>query len=103
MPDKDGYPTEKELRRIREWNLTKENVHGFLRYIEECWWNAEWGFCLTGKRVLTLDLHTGGWSGNEEIIEVLQSSHFWLLYWRNSRRGGHYTFKIPVKKPLTPE
>ena len=98
MPDKDGYPTEKELKRIRGWDLTREDVRGLLRYIEDCW-NTDYGvFCLKGKRVLKLKLHTGGWSGNEDIIGTLVDSRFWLLYWRGTRRGGHYTFKIPVKK-----
>jgi hypothetical protein len=44
-----------------------------------------------------LELHTGGWSGNEEIISVLQNSMFWVMYWQKSERGGHYYFELPER------
>jgi len=90
MPDQDGYPTEEELKRLKEWD--RKDVRGFLDFLESIWWTADWGFVLSGKRKKILDLHTGGWSGNEEIISVLRETFFWCLYWQSSRRGGHYTF-----------
>ena len=99
MPDKDGYPTEEELMVIEKWDVTKHPVQDLLEHIEECWWEPGWGFAVRGKRVLRLDLHTGGWSGNETIIGALQTNRlFWALYWQKSRSGGHYTFRIPLKK-----
>ena len=97
MPDKDGYPTEKELKTIEEWDAIHD-PKGLLQYIQDRWWYADRQFCLTGKRVLKLELHTGGWSGNESIVEALQKNVFWFFWWQGSRRGGHYTFEIPVKK-----
>ena len=102
MPDKDGYPTEEELETIRKWDWIDGDIRKLLDHVEECWWEPEWGFCLTGKRVLRLELHTGGWSGNEEIIGVLQDTMFWTLYWERSKRGGHYIFKIPPLKRGSP-
>lgn len=105
MPDKDGYPTEEELKTIEKWDLSKHKVQDLLEHVRECWWQAEWGFDLdrtstySKSPALRLELHTGGWSGNEEIIGALQANLlFWALYWEKSERGGHYTFKIPVKK-----
>ena len=42
-----------------------------------------------------LELHTGGWSGNEDTIEVLEGTMFWFFFWQRSERGGHYYFEIP--------
>ena len=43
----------------------------------------------------TLELHTGGWSGNEDIIDKLSDTLFWMICWESTRRGGHYYFEIP--------
>lgn len=98
--DKDGYPTEQELKTIKDWDVTKEPVQELLEFIRQRWKYAGDGyFKLTGKRILKLELHTGGWSGNEDIIRALEESFFWTLWWEKSERGGHYYFKIkPIPK-----
>jgi len=100
MPDKDEYPTEEELKTIREWRWIKncESLPDLLEHIEDLWWCAETGFICKGKRILRVRLHTWGWSGNESIIEALQENvdGFWLFFWQESRRGGHYDFRIPL-------
>jgi len=38
-------------------------------------------------------ISTAGWSGNEEVIASLRDNQvFWLMYWYQERRGGHYIF-----------
>lgn len=39
--------------------------------------------------------HTGGWSGNESIIDVLQESWLWDWLLERYDRGGHYYFRRP--------
>lgn len=92
--DKDGYPTEAALKAIEEWVVFDDSVRELLDYIESIW--SDYGdFRLKGKRVLRLELITGGWSGNESIIEALQSNFmFWTMYWMESHRGGLYRFRI---------
>lgn len=71
----------------------------FLDFLCEEWHWSNY-FVLKGKNVLRLELHTGGWSGNEDIIEELHSTNkhmFWLFHWQKSKRGGHYYFKINRK------
>jgi len=97
------YPTDDELDIIRNWDFNKKSIQSFLEYIHQLWHWADgpgWhGYDLTGKKVLKLGLSTGGWSGNESIIEALQDNFiFWTSYWENSHRGGHYYFRIPMKK-----
>lgn len=40
----------------------------------------------------SLELVTGGWADNEEIIGEIMQSMFWVFYWQESRRGGYYLF-----------
>ncbi len=97
--DKDGYPTEETHQRIESWDVLKEGILPLIEFLREAWRNAEWGFDLKkGPKSFNLNLHTGGWSGNETLIGALQQSDFWLLYWESSRRGGHYTFKGRLRK-----
>ena len=109
MP-KDGYPLNFELERIKGWDLQKDGVEGLLDLIEECW---HWSDCCFKKRngltqflrkkCWKVECHTGGWSGNEDIIRALQEQDmFWLLYWVKSERGGHYWFEIPKPKQVAP-
>ena len=91
--DKDGYPTKPGLKKIKAWDVIRD-PYGLAEFIEDNWWMAGWGYRLHGRK---LELHTGGWSGNEETISVLQRTFFWTFYWVSSRRGGHYYFELPKK------
>ena len=92
--DANGYPESSELKRIREWPY--QDAAGLMDFIRSIWWTADWGWKQTG---MVFDISTGGWSGNESIIEALQeNAMFWILCWWESRRGGHYRFEIPEIK-----
>ena len=100
--DVNGYPTDKELKTIETWFPDEKPIIELLEYLEELWWCSEWGYKLTGKRILKLELHTGGWSGNESIIEALEKNFtFWSMYWQKTIRGGHYYFRIPLTNHST--
>mgnify|MGYP001616645943 FL=1 len=88
----DSYPTDADLDAIEAWDLQEQGVEGFVTLLRDMWRYD--GFKLTGKRVLNLQLHTAGWSGNEDVIKALQGTMFWTLYWTRSNRGGHYYFRI---------
>ena len=101
MLNEDGYPDEASLKEIKEWNITKEGVQGLLDLVEENTHFGDWSFCIKGKHVLWLEYHTGGWSGNEDVIDALRSNLlFFPLYWKKTEVGGHYYFKI---KPIVKE
>lgn len=85
----------KKLARLAEQNKPMETVE----YMRGLWWADTWGFHVNQKPGgVQLDLSTGGWSGNEDIIGVLQKSFFWLAHWKQSSRGGHYIFFIEGAK-----
>lgn len=67
--------------------------------IIEKYWNNEYGtFDIEGKdNNITLILTTGGWSENEEIINLISYTMFWFLWWQESKRGGYYKFEIVNK------
>ena len=98
MSDSDGYPTEEELETIRNWNIIgKKEAKQLMEYVQSIWnFGDEYFKVKDANNSIYYILHTGGWSGNEDIIGALQENiHcFWLFYWLSTRRGGHYIFKI---------
>lgn len=102
MPDQDGYPTDDEIEKIKKWNGIKDPF-GLIDFLEHIWNWPDFGIEKEETKTeffdrpcLKLILHTGGWSGNEEIIDALQNNFFWPIFWVNSHRGGHYEFEIPL-------
>jgi len=103
----DEYPTAEELAEIAGWDLLPEDrsytlaAHRLMEHVKGLWKYADTGYWseqevsdVRGPEI-EYTLHTGGWSGNEEIIEALEHMKmFWALYWWSSRRGGHYVFRI---------
>lgn len=85
----ESYPTEEELDRIKTWDPM--DLKGLLDYILPRWNYSDVGYWEQTGTVY--HLHTGGWSGNEEIIGAMWENHtWWALYWSQSHRGGHYIF-----------
>ena len=90
MPDYDGYPTEEELEYIRNFNTAENDWNELMEYIQGIWTYGESAFYKDNFRWI---VHTLGWSGNEEIIgSMMNNTIFWIMYWEESRRGGHYKF-----------
>jgi hypothetical protein len=85
------YPDEEILKLIETWNIAKSGVMPLVNFIVDIWhWNDY--VVLDGDN---LELHTGGWSGNEDIINSLEKNWlFWSLTWVKSEKGGHHYFKI---------
>lgn len=97
------YPTEQTLKAIKNFDLMKkqDKILELIELIRENWKYADDGyFKLKGKKIKRLELHTAGFSDNEDIINALQKNDlFFMLFWEKSVRGGHYYFKIkPIKK-----
>ena len=93
---RDDYPTREELQAILDFEGTPAE---FVEYINSIWW-AE-GFTVSNGRddlrgsVKRCRLSTWGWSGNEDIMTVLDQTWFRMLWWKQSNRGGHYIYEVP--------
>lgn len=101
MLDEDGYPTADALWCVMHWPW--DDSAGWFKFIESIWWMADWGWHekiaadWDDKDVLQYHIATGGWSGNESIIEYMQkNTMLWHLTWVQSRRGGGYIFEKKV-------
>jgi hypothetical protein len=98
--DTDGYPTEETLDVIRKWEYNSER--GFadlLAYVRGAWkYGDEYvKGSYGGEFVYKYEMHTFGWSGNEDLIGALKDNTlFWALCWQESRRGGHYKFEAQL-------
>jgi len=89
--EEDGYPTHQQLRAIRWWPW--DNLEGLAEYVCKLWKYPN--MARFNRATGLLVLHTGGWSGNEQIVEALQYHPiFWKRCWLMSKRGGHYWFTI---------
>jgi len=94
--DEHLYPTPENLKTIKNWKcIIWEDYRSLAKYICHCWhWEKPWVHL--HKNILKLS--TGGWSGNEEIINCIQKNKmFMMVCFYSQRRGGHYVFKLPTK------
>ena len=101
--DGDGYPTTEALDIIREWTFQMSDRELF-EFIESIWWMPDWGWeeglephgREKDEEVYRYRISTGGWSGNEDIIQAMFENKymFWHLHWVQSRCGGHYIFEL---------
>lgn len=106
MLDDSNYPEEESLEQIKNWDILTQGLDGLFNLIAE---NTNWSdrqIWKSGKKVIRYEYHTGGWSGNEDVIyALLHNFLFWSMFWEKSTRGGHYYFTIknPQSYPLKEE
>lgn len=93
-PDPD-YPNDSDLEAIENYQINSraDCVELALALRDKFWISTYGNADFDGKH---LRLVTGGWSGNEDIIQALAQNHlFWSLCWESSHRGGLYLFEVP--------
>lgn len=82
--------------------LNSNDWNKCIQWIEE-YWDLDYGTISIDKTEqgkVTLELTTGGWGKNEDIIDMLVDTMFWLLWWQESKRGGYYKFIYTEKNKL---
>jgi len=101
--DVNGCPTEEWLEFIKNYQPSDDLP--LLKFVKEIlpkgWYYADWGVVIHRKYKgkIKLELHTGGWSGNEEVIrEILSNKHFthFKMQYVQWKTGGNYYFEIYV-------
>lgn len=88
----------KTLRQIvEEFDFKKDSVIEMAQCIVDAW-DTHYGSAIlhepddAGDQIV--ELHTGGWSENEEILDQIEHTMFWGVFWWKSERGGHYWLKV---------
>lgn len=98
----DGYPTDVELDRIKGWDgITQADGIALMDYVRARWQYAKIGYWTEiedrdGSRFY--EIHTGGWSGNEDLASALQDSLLGLMALQSYHRGGHYLFMFKAMR-----
>jgi len=101
--DDNGYPSDEYLKFISDYTPETMPIMDFIQLICRNWNHGDYGYHLSRKYRgnYKFELHTLGWSGNEDIIDKIVDNiyltHFEMKYvsWRT---GGHYYFEIiPTK------
>lgn len=97
--DADGYPTDALLDKIANFRGTPRALVDLLSQV---WAHTPPQVTkvpdFLSREVLEIDCVTHGWSGNESLIEALQPTLFWLVFWESSHRGGRYTFRVKTNQ-----
>lgn len=98
----NGQPTEEWLKYINEFNPNYDiDVVSFVKEVLPNGWHN--GCVKVGKKhkgITKVELHTYGWSGNEDVIRAILSNIYFTAFcmkyvmWRS---GGHYYFEITDK------
>jgi len=94
----DEYPSDEILEKIKNWNSDLANLLDFV--VDE--WNDDYG--KVDIRKISDDEYqyvfiTGGWSGNEELIDAFSKNFIvWHQLWQSSHRGGKFIFILKKVK-----
>lgn len=93
--DRDGYPTDETLLEIEQFPH-EEGPYAFLEFVQKVW--SDYGVIrgIPGEDKTRIEFVTGGWSGNESIIQSMERNIFFPLHWQSSHRGGLHVFEIPL-------
>ena len=93
------YPTDEELEKVKTWKPQEgETWKPLFDYVKDLWNYADCGYW-EEPREGVYHISCAGWSGNEELMDAMHRNRiFWLMCWWESKRGGHYKFKLPHVK-----
>lgn len=93
---KDIYPTDEEIEKIRKWDY--HDFNGLMEFVRDRWSYPQYWYELKKNNKTRYEISTGGWSGNEDLIQALEENMiFWSMCWEFSKRGGRYGFLVKDK------
>lgn len=86
----------KEMQQQETNDVFGTTAEEVIDWLKNNWEYADMGIkTKVQDELFFLEIHTLGWSENEEILDKFMQSMFWVLFWTKSERGGHYYFEIP--------
>lgn len=88
--DQHGYPDDRTLFEL-EWR--RRDPAAWLNYAKAAW-NQHYG--KVDVKDGRFHFATGGWSGNESVIEAMRKNTLWALLWDSSHRGGLHVLRAPT-------
>lgn len=96
--DPDEYPTDETLNAIATWAGDWVDLFSL---VHEAWKYPDRISVENDGEVYTVKASTGGWSGNEDVIDALSRNFIaWAACWESSHRGGLYVFEFPYEPPI---
>ena len=78
---------------ISEFNIFEDSMEKFIEFLRRNWQMDEWLFFYEND---VLELCTGGFKNNIDVIKELENTMFWSMFFVEIN-GSVYKFKIPVK------
>lgn len=92
------YPSESILNVIKNFNIDTSPVKELISIMEGEWEFADVGYfnLRKTKKKVYLQLHTCGWSGNEDLMEAFKKVRWIGFFWLKSERGGHFWYEFPT-------
>lgn len=104
--DENGYPTQEALDYIQDFPFDAARLEEILDFAGTLWhWPDYWvktSDCFDdnsygGKPYIRYVFHTGGWSGNEDVVTAMEENMLIKMMAPYSwSRGGHYEYRIPT-------
>lgn len=90
--DENGYPSEETLDTVRLWDYKNHGLSELMEFIGKAW-NCKFGSWRKHEHVIIAS--TGGWSGNEDLIDALHDTVYGKVAWSwmQEEKGGHFTFE----------
>lgn len=88
--DREGYPSDETLDAIQHWQLKdiKKDPEELLEFIRKAWSYPERA---QNVRPGIWTFSTGGWSGNESLLDAFYQNINWtFLSWRSIRLSGGF-------------
>ena len=97
--DQDGYPTPETLQRIRDWKPAKgEKRSVLIDHVCDAWYYPDAIKDVVvenhGEEIKCRYLATGGWSGNEDLMDEMTDNVYAMGLFFRQERGGAWWFEL---------
>lgn len=92
---REDYPRETELDELATWPYG--GYVGLMARAKSLWSDHGKWIAISTPKGVEYTLVTGGWSGNEAVINALRENVvFWASCWQSSERGGRHVFRVEL-------